>query len=92
MIKELLCIDTHPTGMVKAGNTYPLIDEKKFCSCIVVNIGLKIINTHIHCSKCNKYLPKDGIGWVYKSRFIEIGDVDELEEVKEEVNINVLNI
>lgn len=42
---ELLCIQTHSKSVVIAGNTYPLINDKKPCGCKgVVDVGVKVSN------------------------------------------------
>lgn len=95
MKKELLCIQTHSKGVVKAGNTYTLISRQPHCNCMsIVDVGIKSLVSTFRCVKCGKTGNCNGIFWLGSVLFAEIGEVDELEQYKQketiefEINLN----
>ena len=94
---ELLCIETHPERVVIAGNTYPLISDKPKCRCNdVFDVGIKnnicILNNKetvikagipVVCTHCNTEYMFDGVWWIAKARFGEIGTIDENSQYQE---------
>lgn len=92
MIIELLCIKSHYTGKIKAGNTYPLLGENKciYCGDKLVNVGIESSNSFKGCSNCRSIEQSDGIHWFRKTMFIEIATEDEIkqeEDIKENQRI-----
>lgn len=87
---ELLCIKTHSQGLVKVGNVYPCFGESK-CICGVkqVNVGIKSKSGKTRCFVCDSLVPNNGIGWIMKSLFVEIGEQDESETYKQEELIKI---
>jgi hypothetical protein len=85
MIKELLCIQTHSEGIVKAGNIYPLINAKAVCDCgISYNVGIRDNRDGTICGGCGRWQPNNGWRWFAPALFVEISEQDELAQYEKE--------
>lgn len=84
---ELLCIETHPEGVVKAGETYLLVSDKSPCSCIVIDVGVrpKNIKPMTICSSCRDRYKSDGVHWIFASRFAVIATDEEVKQAEQKL-------
>lgn len=87
---ELFCIQTHSQKAVVAGNVYPFISDKCPCSCECFDVGIKgtgrtksgnalALTDLCRCSTCGVIYPYDGIWWIRKGLFAQMGERDEHE-------------
>ena len=77
---ELLCIQTHSKGIVKAGLTYNAIN-KRICSCGMAqyDVGIKYPHKNYLCNKCGLISNGGEIAWMSSRLFAQIGTKDENE-------------
>lgn len=80
---ELLCIETHPDGIVIAGKTYPLLGEIQTSCCGQKSFDVGAIGKGTPYQYCvcgsvfTKPVDKDHVRYVGAWRFAQIGTEDE---------------
>jgi len=92
---ELYCVKSHSQGMVKAGNIYPLINDKCPCRCNAIDVGIVLledingiplsIGDNGTCSDCGCTYKFDGVFWVCRSLFANIDNIN-IEQAIECIN------
>ena len=89
--QKVVCVKTHPEGVVKEGEVYTLIGWKQSCCSQQVNVGIKskrLPNGAIcKCPKCQQLDISDGYWWLKSTRFRPLDDLfnEEIEELMNEI-------
>ena len=87
--QEIVCIKTHPDGIVKRGKVYRITGLKKpFCGCHQVQIDVGIIGrfSKTNCSMCGKKSADQSyVWWLSEKRFAPLEyNQDAINELLEE--------
>ena len=96
--QKVVCVKTHPKGVVKEGETYKIesINFFQCCKALVVAVGIKQkpeywsknrvpkIGDYVNCMCCISF-QYDGHVWLAASRFRPLDDMynEEIEELTE---------
>jgi hypothetical protein len=86
--QKIVCVKTHPEGVVKEGEVYTVKDiQIDCCRDLVLDIGIKATSqkTFIRCRFCGATEKNDGVWWLLANRFRPLDDMynEEIEELTE---------
>jgi hypothetical protein len=97
--QKVVCVKTHPKGVVKEGEIYTVKDiQIDCCRELVLDVGIRDdgrnyfkesrptkIGASFICSQCGKTVIFDGIWWLAANRFRPLDDMynEEIEELTE---------
>ena len=71
--QDVVCVNTHPEGVVIKGKTYTILDNKSLCKCCSVDIGVKQeTSLMVFCVDCNTTHESTGAYYVGSFRFAPI--------------------
>jgi hypothetical protein len=85
---ELLCIETHDSGTIIAGQVYVALGVKKCpCGCggLLINVGVPEITIWANCCNSNRtYLNNSEYWWFREQYFVTIATDEEMEQYQSE--------
>ena len=83
--QDIVCIKTHPEGLVKEGEIYTI---KALCKCCNINIqvGVKSPTGLSYCIYCDKNFYPDTYQWFSEIRFAPLDTLTDISEIEEILN------
>jgi hypothetical protein len=80
--QEIVCIKTHPEGLVKKGEIYVIQKLSQCKCCILIDVGV-ITNQGCQCQECNTIVSEYD-NYFYESRFAPLEyNQDEINKLLE---------
>lgn len=86
--EPVVCIKTHPSGVIKENETYTCVDLKlSSCNCaLLIKIDKPMNFTKYQCRKCREI--RDFDGYIDSGRFVPLDTLVNISELDDILNLN----